>query len=396
MGTEQVLRAAGALTVVVAATAHAAPAKLHERVAVIDLGPDAASGAARQKLQEAIVAAGLDAVIGDGVDDALAGIALDPDAVQLAAALAEAKRAFGALDCKTANASAQRAIELGAARQASGLPAPELAQAWSYTLECADRAGDADAAFVAASRLRALDQPDDAVMARYPEIDAVPDRDIVQLDVAAEVAGADVWIDHRRVGTSPLHVALPTGRHVIAAGKGERRGVVVGTVVAAQPTIAIAMPKLAAAHAALAKRVASWNGKVPAAAELAWVLDRAHARLALVRHGETVEVWGRVGKSEAPHQLGGADGVRTLAEADRAVALVVDRVHGWNDHAPDPDRPLLVETPAERAKRDTAHRNPPTKWWVYAAIAGAAAIGLAIVYAHDTASDTQHVELKYP
>src|SRR5258708_9573305 len=158
MGLEQVLRAAAALAIVAvaSASAHAAPAKLHERVAVIDLGRDAAAGTARRRLQTAIIAGGLDAVIGDGVDDALAGIALDPDAAQIAAALAQATHAFGALDCKAATAAAARVVELGAARQAAGLAAAELAQAWSYALACADRAGDVDAAIVAAARLRAL------------------------------------------------------------------------------------------------------------------------------------------------------------------------------------------------------------------------------------------------
>jgi hypothetical protein len=76
------------------------------------------------------------------------------------------------------------------------------------------------------------------------------------------------------------------------------------------------------------------------------------------------------------------------------MALVVDRVHTWDDHAPDPDRPLLTESPEERANRDP--RKIPTKWWVYAAILGAVATAVTIVYVHDSASDTQHLELHYP
>jgi hypothetical protein len=362
---------------------------------VIDLGPDAEAGAARRQLQAGIVAAGLDAVIGDGVDDALAGIALDPDGVQLAAAMDEAQRAFGALDCKATIAAATRAIELGAARQAGALAVPELPRAWTLVLACADRGGDVDTAMLAAQRLRALGVPDDALLARYPEVDAVIDRELVTIDVVAEVAGADVWIDHRRAGTSPLHVALPAGRHLVAAGKGDRRGVVTGTVVATQPTVEVAMPKQAGPWSDVAARVAGWKGAMPAPKELGWVLAHVHARIALVRRGDSVEVWGRAGLAEVPRRLGGVDGARTLADADRAIALVVDRVHAWNDHAPDPDQPLLTETPQERAKR-SGRTNTPTKWWVYAAIAGAVAIGVAIIYVHDNASDTQHVELKYP
>ncbi|MDQ3367929.1 MAG: hypothetical protein M3680_21095, partial [Myxococcota bacterium] len=76
----------------------AAPTRRGERIAVIDLGPDPAAGAVRQQLAAAVIAAGFDLVIGDGLEDALAGRNVDRDAVEVAAALAEAQRAFGALD----------------------------------------------------------------------------------------------------------------------------------------------------------------------------------------------------------------------------------------------------------------------------------------------------------
>src|SRR6266850_6442915 len=97
MGPQQILRAIGAGVLIATVAAHgtsarAAPAR--ERVAVIDLGP-ADDGAARRKLGVALVAAGLDPVMGDGIDDALAGIAGYRDDATLAVHMAEAKRAFG-------------------------------------------------------------------------------------------------------------------------------------------------------------------------------------------------------------------------------------------------------------------------------------------------------------
>src|SRR6188768_1351133 len=118
MGPQQVLRTA-ACVLLIGGIASAAP---RERVAVIDLGPDDGT---RQKLAAAIVAGGLDAVIGDGVEDALGGINTDRDNVALAAALAEAKDKFGALACTDATAAAQTAIAIGAARQAAGIAVPE-------------------------------------------------------------------------------------------------------------------------------------------------------------------------------------------------------------------------------------------------------------------------------
>src|SRR5512138_434842 len=123
MGPQRVFQAA----VVLVAIAGSASAKSHERVAVIDLGPS--DPTVRATLERKLVAAGFDPVVGDGVDDALAGERLDTDAVQLAAAMADAQRAFGALDCKAATTAANQAIGLAAARQAAGLPVPELARA---------------------------------------------------------------------------------------------------------------------------------------------------------------------------------------------------------------------------------------------------------------------------
>ena len=409
MGAQQVLRAAAAGLLIAASTwAAPAPAPIlphtlarapHERVAVIDLGPPG-DGSARRQLAAAVVAAGMEPVAGDGVDDALAGTSHDRDEIPLAAAMADAGRAFGALDCTGATTAAHRAIAIAAGRQAAGLPAPQLPIAWSYVLLCADRTGDTVHASLAASRLRALDATsgvDAAVLARYPEIDAMSDRDVLAIDITTPAPGAAVWIDFQRAGVSPLHVDLPAGEHVIAAAKGSARGVVTGTVVPKQPTIPVPLTDEASPWAAVAARVASWGGKVPAPTELAWVLEQVHARVALVRHGNVVEAWGRVGRSEPPHRLGeAADAAIPLADAGRATGLIADRVQAWDAHAPDPDRPLLVEDIHQRAKRLAGKADAPTQWWVYATIGAALLAGGIAIYAHDHSSDTQRVELHFP
>ena len=123
------------------------------------------------------------------------------------------------------------------------------------------------------------------------------------------------------------------------------------------------------------------------------MLARVHARVALVRRGDSVEAWGRTGLAEKPHRLGGDDAAAPLAEAERVLVLVIERVKAWDDRAPDPDRPLLVEDPRDRAGR---RREEPTRWWVYAAIAGAIGASAAVVLIHDAGSDRQRVELHYP
>src|SRR5688500_8234066 len=144
MGPQRVLQAASAVAILVAAVAARAdvPARARERIAVIDLGPT--QDGVRKQLAEASVAAGFEVALGDGIEDALAGADVDKDAVQLAGALAEAQRAFGALDCKATIAATTQAIGIAAARQAAGLPVPELTRAWTYALLCNDQLGAVD------------------------------------------------------------------------------------------------------------------------------------------------------------------------------------------------------------------------------------------------------------
>ncbi len=398
MGPQRVLQAVAVVASVAAVRgppAAAAPA-LHERVAVIDLGGEPAD--VRPKLYAAIVAAGFAPVLGDGVEDALAGRDIERDAVQLAAAIATAQRAFGELACSDVTPAAQQAIGLAAARQAAGRPVPELSRAWTLVLLCADRENRLDAAQRAASQLRTLGGSPDvpaSVWARFPEIDAIADRELVELDITTDVPGAAIWIDFQQVGVSPARVELPAGEHVIAAAAGARRGWAAGTAVRTQKAVHVPLADMAGPWSEVARRVAGWNGKLPAPSELAWLLARVDARVALVRHGATIEAWGQIGRSEPPHLLGGDDGTASLDDVARVLGVVAERSRAWSDHAPDPDRPLLVEPSGARGAR-TDQADKPTKWWVYAAIAGAAVIGAGVIYANDSASDRQRVELHYP
>lgn len=398
-----------------AAAASAAPAVRgqRERIAVIDLGPgergpgaqgpgERGPGAnARTQLAAAAVAAGLEPVMGDGLEDALGGVVAERDALALAAALAEAQRAFGALDCPAAMAAGKRAAGIAAARQAAGLPAPELQRAWTYVLLCADRAADADGAVAAAARLRAIGagaaEPPPEVPAdvwrRYPEIDAIGGGPPSRVEITADVPGAAIWIDHRPAGTAPVIAALLPGEHVVAAAAGARRGWAAGAADPAQTRLEIPTADQSSPASELGRRVAAWGGAMPPPEELGWVLARVHARVALVRRGDTVEAWGRAGLAERPHRLGGEDAVAPVAEAARVLELVVERVSAWNDRAPDPDRPLLVEDPRERV---ALRREEPTRWWVYAAILGAVGASVAVVLVHEAGSDHQRVELHYP
>jgi hypothetical protein len=399
MGSQRILQAAAALAVGLVGTAAAAP---RERIAVIDLGGETKQSGftdVRRKLEAAIVAAGFLPLAGDGVDDALSGRDTDRDAMPLEAAIADAQRAFGELRCRDVTAPARQAIGILAARQAAGRAVPELARAWSLLLLCADRENQIDAALAAANQLHALGGSPDvpaAVWAKYPIVDAIADRELVKLEIETEVPGAAVWIDFRKAGVSPLRVELPAGEHVIAAAAGNKRGWAAGTAVASQKSLRVPMSEAAGPWSDVAQRVARWNGKLAAPPELGWVLARVRARVAIVRHGDTIEAWGRAGLAEPPHLLGGDDGTGPISDIQRILGVVTERVTAWTQHAPDPDRPLLVEERAPRANRKGEDDKRKTKWWVYAAIGAAAAVGLTVIYFHDSANDRQRVELQYP
>ena len=387
MGPQRIFQAAAAVVLGAAGVAAAAP---KEKVAVVDLGPS--DPAVRAQLADVLTAAGLDPV----ATDALAGESADRDADELVAALALAQTQFGKLDCKQAIEASTRAIGLASQRQAAGLPAPELARAWTYVLLCADRGSETDRAMTAAARLREAGGSTDVpaeVWKKYPELDTVADRELVPLEITADVANAEIWIDGKRAGLAPVTVLLPIGEHVIAAAAGSRRGWAAGNAVAAQTKLVIPTQEQSGSGAEVANRIASWKGAVPSPQELGWLMAKLHVRVALVRRGDTIEAFGRIGIAEAPKRMGeGGDGVGTINDAKRIAALVVDRVQAWNDRAPDPDRPLLLDDRTKDGKR----RDQPTKWWVYASIVGAIVVGGAVIYANDAGTDRQRIQVTFP
>ena len=417
MGPQRVLQA---VVVVVAVASAAAPATAvaapqappalrtaHvERIAVINLNPPLAAGSrddSAKQLEAAITAAGFEPVSGNGAEDALAGRDVDRDALELSAALATAQRAYGELRCNEAMPAAKQAIGMAAARQAGGLAVPELGRAWIYVLLCADHDGQLDVALTAVNRLRTLShdrRPDEvpaSVWAKYPGIDTAADLELVPLDIATDEPGAAIWIDFQRAGVSPLHTTLPAGDHVIAAALGSRRGWAAGTAVRSQSSVKVPLIETAGTWSDLARRVAGWHGQLPAPAELGWALARVDARIALVRSGDTVTAWGQIGKSELPHVLGmNNSGSGPTAAIERVLGVVAYQIQTWSDHAPDPDQPLLVEQDAARPGRRGDEGARPTKWWVYAAIAGAVVAGGIVLYAHENATDHQQIELHAP
>ncbi len=91
----------------------------------------------RARLAAAVIAAGLEAVVGDGMEDALAGEAADKDAVGWQRRWPEGAAFNGA----RAGGKAKIGVGIASARQGAGLAVPELARAWTCVLLCADPDG---------------------------------------------------------------------------------------------------------------------------------------------------------------------------------------------------------------------------------------------------------------
>jgi hypothetical protein len=181
------------------------------------------------------------------------------------------------------------------------------------------------------------------------------------------------------------------GEHVVAAGEHARRTsariAVGGEAVAATLTLVDRTGEFSS----VAGVVKGWRdgALTPTAEALGTVMERLSVRFALVLTGKkTVQVWARSPKEDQPHKVDDASREDVMGIA----ALITDRVAAWDGNAPDPDHPLLRETPGEGDRR----KGTPQKWWVYAAIVGAVAVGSAVLYFQDSADDHQTITLRFP
>jgi len=402
MGARQVLRVVAGLIVALGVALGApisARAGKDEPVIVIDLRPGDPA-ALRSSRAEVVTAfggiAGITVRADPGLDAALAAEASDADAIAVRGALDEAREAFGAVDCARTTAAADRAIDLLAGRQAAGLDdGTALRGAWAYVLLCADRDGDAARAQRAAQRLRTLGVVraeeaglTDATWKRFPEIDASTEA-LVEVAITTEPAGATVWVDHAKLGSAPATAHLAPGEHVVAAAAGGQRGATRVTVAGKPVSVALSLADQAGPWSNVAGVVAGWRAgaHLPTADALASVMKALRVRFALILAGDkdAVQVWA-LGPGDA-----NARKVDTGSTADTMGigAMILDRVAAWDGRAPDPDRLLREGDVPGRA------RGTPNRWWVYAAIIGAVAVGTGILYAQDAADDHQHITIRF-
>lgn len=378
-------------------------ARADEPVVIVDLRPGTPAELAesRQALRDELGAiAGITVQFDKDLDAALSGAAVDQDATRVAAALAEAREAYGRLDCSKAAAAADRAIDDLAARQAAGLDdGPALKSAYAYVLLCADRDNDIATTVRAASRLRALGvtSGDDVGISastwdHIPDIDAAS-TEIIAVTVEADQPGAEVWVDHAKVGPAPATVYVRAGEHVFAAAADGYRAASRAEIVKTQ-TLSLALPDQKGTWSELAGFIHAWRDKVtpPTNAGLTAIMAAAKVRFAIVLAGSHLaEVWGKGPDDQVAKKIDTA----ALSETLEIGAIVTDKVTAWDGHAPADQ--LLTETPEERdAYYHRGGEIKKAKWYVYASIAGAVLLGGAVIYFNEQAADTQRIVIRGP
>lgn len=406
------------------------------------------------------------------IDEALTAVLDGPaDAAQRAAlaaiqaeplariARADALRRSG--DCRVALEEADAAIATLAAEQAAIGATPEattdaapvehaLAAAHGQVLACAHQRGDANRALVAAQRLRDLgggELPAGAsavvtadLWRAYPPMDALGNAHILDLTITTDPAGAQVWVDHRLVGTAPVTVSAVEGAHLVAAaGSGRASSQHVEIDRKALPpapwgqtqvmNVNLTLWPRAWAWQAEAEAVARWRStQVVDGAALGALLARLKVRFALVlvdadarlvRSGapgqQAVQIWALApGETQAQRV-----GTGQIARPESVAARVAARAAGWDAtpaHAgpaadrssgqvgqsdgagPAPGVPLLRESdvPRRYGSRPGERRLARKPWWAYATIIGAVAATSLLILAADLGDDRQRIELRWP
>ena len=422
------------------------------------------------------------------IDEALAAVLHGPaDAAERAAlasiqaeamagiARADALRRSG--DCQAALAVAGPAVAALAAEQAAVGSAPEaaavvqaLAAGHGQVLACAHQLGGTDRALIAAQRLRDLGAGElpagaSAVVTAdlwraYPPMDALGNAHILDLTITTEPDGAQVWVDHRLVGTAPVTVAVVEGAHLLAAGSAERASSQhVEIDRKALPPAPWGQAQVMNVHLTLSPRAWPWQAEAAEVARwrstqtvdgaaLGALLARLKVRCALVlvdadarlvRSGvpsqqaaqvvQAVQIWALAPGERQARRVGTGQ----LARPESIAARIAARAAGWDEtpaHAsgqsagpatgtssgqsahqsagqssgqssgagPASGVPLLREgdVPQRYGSRPGGRRLARKPWWAYATIIGAVAATSLLILAADLGDDRQRIELRWP
>lgn len=405
-----------------------------EPVVLIDVRSDAANAPERAASRTALLAAieRSTEITAKATDDpellaALSGQlrpALTRERDGAAEHVRAAGAAFGQLDCPAAESAARRAITALAGLRAvtpdSDAISGHLTRAYVYLLLCAHNRGDSDGAMRARGLLEKLppagqvmSKPDgvsDLVWNLYPPLDATVNTPMYEVEVKTEPADATVWVDYARVQAGSggvTKVLLPQGRHLVAAALGERHHAVAADIAGEGQVVQLTLkdkPK-ESPYLDISQVVADWQraDRQPSGEEIAAVLGQVGARFAFIIAADAstgptasgdaardiIAVWALAPGERAARPLLTEPTTR-LADIGQAVRI---RSLGWRRPGPEPGVPLLRETRKRPTGRRDLEKKP--KWWVYATIVGAVAVGATLVLASDLADNRQRIEVTW-
>jgi hypothetical protein len=410
------------------------------------------------RLRLAPLDAGLTAVLRGPAEAAeRAALASFQDEIDRAAALRRDGDCKGALDAADAAIAGLAAEQAASTAPDSTIITQSLEAAYGHALACAHELGDTGRALAMAQRLRALGRSDaepppgvsPELWRAYPAVDALGNNAIVELAITTEPAGAQVWLDHRQVGASPVTVHVGEGPHLVAAaGEGRAASQRVQVSQAVLPRVAWGQSQVMVVHLPLVPRAWAWHAEAAAvarwrstgtvdAAALGALLARLDVRFALVlvdadarlvRSGapsaQAAQIWmlergsgaERGSGSEPGDHQAQRVGTGQLARPDAIAARVAARAGdgpagstpggmagrasaGASGRASlDPGEPLLREgdVPRRFGSRPGERRVARKPWWAYATIIGAVAATSLLILAADLGDDRQRIELRWP
>jgi len=348
---------------------------------------------------------------------------------------AAVKAAYDRNDCAAVAQASDPAIAALAARQAAGdTNTAGLQRVYGYVLLCAHGQGKADLAFRARSRLERLGVTsappgvNDLVWNLYPALDATVNSELIELTIVTIPPGGVVWLDHQKLGNSPVVAVASEGPHLVAVAmadgsRGTARQIAVArgdgydgdkqtlTLPVAEPAPATPAATDAADAAAppeaVARLVTRWRAGVPVGGrDLGRLMTALEIRVAVVLSGAPdgssgrAEIWA-LGPGETQARQIAA---YTMGETRSIANAIVRRVRRWELTGPDAEVELLRESPEERRVRglgrmdpsDTSARSQGPSWWVYAVVIGAVTVGAAFVLVDELSSDRQRIELDLP
>ncbi|HUH01479.1 MAG TPA: PEGA domain-containing protein [Kofleriaceae bacterium] len=303
-----------------------------------------------------------------------------------------AKRSAG--DCSARGAAARDAIADLAALEAAGRKVrPELTLAYVYVLRCAHRAGDATGAARAAAMLRAIghtEAPPEVEPAEWTAYPPVGPGTPGAVRITSAPEGAAIWIDHQPVGTAPVEASPTQGPHLVSAASADGVGsqwIEVGDATVATASIVVALERTPRRWGTARSLVASWRSGAAGANALAIarLMTETGVRYAiLVSSEDRAELW------HLPVGANAAERVRQASlRAPMVIGAALSEAAGATPAADD-SVPILTEDAKKREQRKQQ------KWWVYAGIIGAVAVGAGIILANDLADDRQRIELTWP